>query len=57
MVGRAARVGVTPTDSDLLGDRLLSLVVEARAAGTDPEQELRDAVRRLAAAVHATETR
>ncbi len=30
-----------------LGDRLLALVAEARAAGTDPEQALRDAVRRL----------
>ncbi|MGB0099646.1 MAG: MazG family protein [Nocardioides sp.] len=30
-----------------LGDRLLALVAEARAAGADPEQELRDAVRRL----------
>ncbi|MFW6774502.1 MazG nucleotide pyrophosphohydrolase domain-containing protein [Nocardioides sp. CPCC 205120] len=32
-----------PTD---LGDRLLALVAEARATGTDPEQALRDAVRR-----------
>ena len=30
-----------------LGTRLLSLVAEARAAGLDAEQELRDAVRRL----------
>ena len=30
-----------------LGDRLLALVVEARAAGVDPEQALRDSVRRL----------
>jgi XTP/dITP diphosphohydrolase len=30
-----------------LGDRLLALVVEARATGADPEQSLRDAVRRL----------
>ncbi|MDN7120521.1 MazG family protein [Nocardioides sp. ChNu-153] len=29
-----------------LGDRLLALVAEARASGTDPEQALRDAVRR-----------
>ena len=29
-----------------LGDRLLALVVEARADGVDPEQALRDAVRR-----------
>jgi MazG family protein len=30
-----------------LGDRLLALVTEARDAGVDPEQALRDAVRRL----------
>lgn len=30
-----------------LGDRLLALVVEARKTGTDPEQALRDAVRRV----------
>lgn len=30
-----------------IGDRLLGLVAEARAEGVDPEQELRDAVRRL----------
>ncbi|WP_139977930.1 MazG family protein [Nocardioides litoris] len=29
-----------------LGDRLLALVAEAREAGVDPEQQLRDAVRR-----------
>jgi XTP/dITP diphosphohydrolase len=46
--GRAAlavEAGGTPDDD--LGDRLLSLVAEARAAGVDPEQSLRDAVRRL----------
>ena len=30
-----------------LGDRLLALVAEARESGVDPEQALRDAVRRL----------
>ena len=30
-----------------IGDRLLGLVAEAREAGVDPEQALRDAVRRL----------
>ncbi|WP_408898500.1 MazG nucleotide pyrophosphohydrolase domain-containing protein [Nocardioides sp. R1-1] len=30
-----------------IGERLLGLVAEARASGTDPEQALRDAVRRL----------
>ncbi len=33
--------------SDDLGDRLLALVAEAHLAGVDPEQALRDAVRRL----------
>jgi len=36
-------------DPDDLGDRLLALVAEARAAGEDPEQALRDAVRRAGA--------
>jgi XTP/dITP diphosphohydrolase len=35
-----------PTGSRDLGDRLLLLVAEAKAAGVDPEQALRDAVRR-----------
>ena len=57
VVGRAAKVGVTPDPvTDSLGDRLLALVVEARVAGADPEQELRDAVRRLADAVRAAES-
>jgi len=60
VLGRAARVGVEPTPMvepvETLGDRLLALVVESRAAGVDPEQELRDAVRRLAASVRAAET-
>jgi XTP/dITP diphosphohydrolase len=30
-----------------IGERLLAIVAEARAAGVDPEQALRDAVRRL----------
>lgn len=34
---------------DDLGDRLLALVAEARETGTDPEQALRDAVRRVVA--------
>jgi XTP/dITP diphosphohydrolase len=37
---------VVPTDSDDLGDRLLALVGEAVTQGVDPEQALRDAVRR-----------
>jgi XTP/dITP diphosphohydrolase len=35
-----------PGDRADLGERLLALVAEARADGTDPEQALRDAVRR-----------
>jgi XTP/dITP diphosphohydrolase len=57
VVGRAARVGVAPVDTGTPGDRLLALVVEARAAGVDPEQQLRDAVRRLVDAIRAAEPR
>ncbi len=58
MVGRAAKVGVAPDAraAGSLGDRLLALVVEARATGVDPEQELRDVVRRLADEVRAAES-
>jgi XTP/dITP diphosphohydrolase len=55
VLGRAARVGVPAAPGDALGDRLLALVVEARASGSDAEQALRDAVRRLAALVRAAE--
>jgi XTP/dITP diphosphohydrolase len=55
VLGRAARLGVQPKRGDGLGERLLALVVEARAAGRDAEQELRDAVRRLSDDVRATE--
>ncbi|GAA1503152.1 MazG family protein [Nocardioides humi] len=42
---RAGRpAGLAPDSADL-GERLLALVAEARAAGVDPEQALRDAVR------------
>jgi XTP/dITP diphosphohydrolase len=47
---RAQRAGA-PLDvprSGEIGDRLLALVAEARAAGVDPEHALRDAVRRVA---------
>ena len=56
-LGRAARAGVEPdpAHADSLGDRLLALVVQARGAGLDAEQELRAAVRRLADAVRAVE--
>jgi XTP/dITP diphosphohydrolase len=58
VLGRAARTGVEPAASgapDELGDRLLALVVEAREHGADPEQALRNAVRRLSARVQETE--
>ena len=45
-LGRAGTPADVPASADL-GDRLLALVAEARASGTDPEQALRDAVRRL----------
>ena len=57
VLGRATRIGVPALGDDAtgLGDRLMALVVEARAAGLDAEQELRGAVRRLAEAVRAAE--
>jgi XTP/dITP diphosphohydrolase len=45
---RAGRPLPAPDPTDL-GDRLLTLVAEARTAGEDPEQALRDAVRRAGA--------
>ena len=48
VLDRADRAGTpvaVPTSADL-GDRLLALVAEARAAGVDPEHALRDALRR-----------
>jgi XTP/dITP diphosphohydrolase len=55
VLGRAARVDVAPSAGNGLGDRLLALVVEARDSGRDAEQELRDAVRRVARSVRAAE--
>ena len=51
VLDRLARAG-RPVPADVsssgdLGDRLLALVAEARTQGVDPEQALRDAVRRL----------
>jgi MazG family protein len=47
VLDRLARAGTPPDPAgDDLGDRLLALVAEARADGVDPEQALRDAVRR-----------
>ena len=51
VLDRAQRSGtpIAVPAGDDLGDRLLALVAEARQGGTDPEQALRDAVRRLVA--------
>ncbi|WP_248580552.1 MazG family protein [Nocardioides sp. InS609-2] len=48
VLDRLTRAGdpVTVAASPDLGERLLALVAEARADGVDPEQALRDAVRR-----------
>lgn len=44
--GTPADLAADPADADAgVGERLLALVAEARAAGVDPEQALRDAVR------------
>ena len=51
VLDRAQRAGApidVPTGDDI-GDRLLAVVAEARRDGVDPEQALRDAVRRLVA--------
>ena len=49
VLDRAERAGapVPVPAGDEIGDRLLALVAEARAAGVDPEHALRDAVRRV----------
>ncbi|MCW2762145.1 MAG: hypothetical protein JWR85_2346 [Marmoricola sp.] len=49
VLDRLERAGteLAPADPDDLGDRLLALVAEARESGVDPEQALRDAVRRV----------
>ena len=51
VLDRLERAGnpLPPADPDDLGDRLLALVAEARETGVDPEQALRDAVRRVSA--------
>jgi XTP/dITP diphosphohydrolase len=47
VLDRLARAGrPVAIEGDDLGDRLLALVAEAHADGVDPEQALRDAVRR-----------
>ena len=57
LVHRAEKNGVEvdPVDGDDVGARLMALVVEARAAGQDPEAELRQAARRFAERVRAAE--
>ena len=52
---KAKGLGVEPPTSDDLGDRLLALVVEARAAGVDPELALRATVHRFRAAAEDLE--
>jgi XTP/dITP diphosphohydrolase len=48
VVDRMQRAGLPVVDDQgTVGARLLALVVEAHAAGVDPEQALRDAVRRI----------
>lgn len=52
LLERRERAGLEPTGREAhegsdLGDRLLALVAEANEHGIDPEQALRDAVRRL----------
>jgi XTP/dITP diphosphohydrolase len=51
VLDRLERAGTTlpAPDPDDVGDRLLAIVAEARASGIDPEQALRDAVRRASA--------
>jgi XTP/dITP diphosphohydrolase len=50
-LGRLVRAGrspqLLPPADGPLGDQLLALVARAREEGLDPEQELRDAVRRI----------
>ena len=57
LVHRAEKNGVVapPVVGDELGDRLMALVVEARAAGLDAEGELRRAARAFAGRVLAEE--
>lgn len=50
---RLERAGVEPSaadDSTAIGERLLAVVADVRAAGVDPEQALCDVVRRRAQA-------
>ncbi|GAA1549595.1 MazG family protein [Kribbella lupini] len=59
VLGRSAKVMASDeagaASGDSIGERLLALVREAREAGVDAEQELRNATRRLADRVRSTE--
>ncbi|MGH3367369.1 MAG: MazG family protein [Nocardioidaceae bacterium] len=63
VLGRAEQAGLArpaesdvPGGADALGDHLLAVVAAARRSGLDPEQALRDAVRRLGDRVRAAES-
>jgi XTP/dITP diphosphohydrolase len=62
VLGRVARTdldvrtGEAATDEDALGKDLFALVRKAREAGIDPEQALRDEIRRYLAAVRTAES-
>jgi XTP/dITP diphosphohydrolase len=45
-MAREGRPADVPRGATYIGVRLLGLVAESRAAGVDPEQALREAVRR-----------
>jgi XTP/dITP diphosphohydrolase len=50
-----ANVAVDLVESEDIGERLLALVAEARAAGVDPEAALQVAARRYADVVRSAE--
>jgi len=57
VLDRLERAGAsvdTPGGADSVGERLLALVAEARSLGVDPEQELRESVRRRLAETNST---
>jgi XTP/dITP diphosphohydrolase len=54
---RARGVPVAPFAPSTVGEQILTLVADAHAAGVDPDQSLRDAVRGLEERVRAAESR
>lgn len=61
LMGRAAQAGVAPPDPEVdpaapVGDLLLAVVARARAESVDPEQALRESIRRYAESVRRTES-